>query len=191
MMDRARHWNQRHSQAPIEEREPASLLVENVVLLPLGGKALDLAMGTGRNAVYLATLGFNVTGIDISPVAVKMAKSKAHWAGVKIEAIVANLERYFLPQNTYDLILNFYYLQRSLAPQILTALKPGGLLCFETYTQEQARYGRPHTISYLLEPGELPRMFPGLEVLHYFEGVVEDGPRKKAIASLIARKPRP
>ncbi|HEY8491451.1 MAG TPA: methyltransferase domain-containing protein [Dehalococcoidia bacterium] len=188
-MDRARHWNQRYSQAPGEEREPASLLVENLVLLPLGGKALDLAMGTGRNAVYLATLGFHVTGIDISPVAVQMARSRAHWAGVKIEGIVANLERYRIPENTYDLIINFYYLQRSLAPQILRALRPGGVLCFETFTQEQRRYGRPHTISYLLEPGELAEMFPGLETLHYFEGVVEEGPRKKAIASLIARKP--
>jgi SAM-dependent methyltransferase len=189
MMDRARHWNQRYSQTPSEEREPASLLVENLVLLPLGGKALDLAMGTGRNAVYLASLGFRVTGIDISPVAVQMARSRAQWAGVKIEGIVANLEHYRLPEAEYDVVLNFYYLQRSLAPQIVRSLRPGGVLCFESYTQEQARYGRPHTISYLLRSGELAQMFPELETLHYFEGVVADGPRKKAIASLIARKP--
>ena len=189
MSDVAKEWDERYRQGLTMPDEPAALLVENLSLLPKGGKALDIAMGTGRNALYLASLGFRVTGIDLSAVAVEKCRQKAEALGLAIEAVVADLERYELPAEEYDLIVNFYYLQRDLAPQIVAALKAGGVLVFETYTIDQLRFGYgPKKADHLLRPGELREMFAGLETLLYHEGVIQGDRGPKAVARLIGRK---
>lgn len=189
MRDAANEWDERYRQGRTMPDEPAALLVENLSLLPKGGKALDIAMGTGRNALYLASLGFRVTGIDLSAVAVKKCRQKAERLGLPIEALVADLERSPLPTEEYDLIVNFYYLQRSLTPQIVAALKPGGVLVFESFTIDQLQFGwGPKSPDHLLHPGELREMFPDLETLLYHEGVVQGDRGPKAVASLIGRK---
>jgi SAM-dependent methyltransferase len=171
--------------------EPAALLVEYLPLLPKAGKALDIAMGAGRNALYLACLGFWVTAIDLSAVAVERCRQKAERLRLPIEALVADLEHYPLPIEEYDLIINFYYLQRSLAPQIVAALKPGGMLVFETYTVDQLQFGwGPKSPDHLLRPGELQEMFAELETLLYHEGIIQGDRGPKAVAQLIARKER-
>ena len=169
--------------------EPSALLVENRALLPAGGRALDIAMGSGRNALYLASLGFRVTGVDVSRVAVQLCRKKAERLGLAVETIVANLENYRVPVDTYDLIINFHYLQRSLAGPIVQALKRGGVLVFESFTIDQLQCGYgPKDPGFLLQPGELREMFAGLETLLYYEGVVEGDRGPKAVAQLIARK---
>ena len=189
MSDVAKEWDERYRQGLAMPEEPAALLVENRSLLPQGGKALDIGMGTGRNALYLASLGFQVRGIDVSAVAVAKCRQKAEELGLAIEAVVADLERYELPIEEYDLIVNFYYLQRSLSPQIVAALKPGGLLVFESFTIDQLQFGwGPKSADHLLHPGELRDMFPDLETLLYHEGVVQGDRGPKAVASLIGRK---
>ncbi|UCH85921.1 MAG: methyltransferase domain-containing protein [Dehalococcoidia bacterium] len=189
MRDAADEWDERYRQGRTMPDEPAGLLVENLPLLPKGGKALDIAMGTGRNALYLASLGFRVTGIDLSTVAVEKCRKKAERLGLSVEALVADLERSPLPSNDYDLIVNFYYLQRSLAPQIVASLKPGGVLVFESFTVDQLQFGwGPKSSEHLLHPGELREMFPDLETLLYHEGTVQGDRGPKAVASLIARK---
>jgi SAM-dependent methyltransferase len=189
MPDAAKEWDERYRQGRTMPDEPAAFLVENLSLLPKGGKALDIAMGTGRNALYLASLGFRVTGIDLSAVAVEKCRQKAERLGLPIEALVADLERSPLPLGEYDLILNFYYLQRSLAPQIVAALKPSGVLVFESFTIDQLQFGwGPKNADHLLRPGELREMFAGLETLLYHEGVVQGDRGPKAVARLIARK---
>src|SRR3972149_2081218 len=98
--------------------EPSSFLVENAGLLPKG-RVLDVAMGTGRNAVYLARMGYNVKGIDKSPEAVLYAREIAQKAGISIKAEIADLEAdYTIEKSAYDAIICFNYLQRSLIPQI-------------------------------------------------------------------------
>ncbi len=189
MSDVAKEWDERYRQGLTMPEEPAALLVENRSLLPKGGKALDIGMGTGRNALYLASLGFRVTGIDLSAVAVEKCRQKAEALGLAIEAVVADLERYELPAEEYDLIVNFYYLQRDLAPQIVAALKAGGVLVFETYTIDQLRFGYgPKKADHLLRPGELREMFAGLETLLYHESVIQGDRGPKAVARLIGRK---
>jgi len=189
MQDAAKEWDERYRLGLTMPDEPAALLVENLSLLPKGGKALDIAMGTGRNALYLASLGFRVTGIDLSAVAVEKCREKAERLDLPIEALVADLEHHPLPSEEYDLIVNFYYLQRSLAPQILAALKPGGVLVFETFTIDQLQFGwGPKIPDYLLRPGELGEMFAGLEMLLYHEGVIQGDRGPKAVARLIGRK---
>jgi SAM-dependent methyltransferase len=189
MQDAAKEWDERYRQGRTMPDEPAALLVENLSLLPKGGKALDIAMGTGRNALYLASLGFRVTGIDLSPVAVEKCREKAERLGLPIEALVADLERSPLPSNEYDLIVNFYYLQRSLTAQIVAALRTGGVLVFESFTIDQLQFGwGPKSPDHLLRPGELREMFAEMEPLLYHEGVVQGDRGPKAVASLMGRK---
>jgi tellurite methyltransferase len=189
MQDAAKEWDERYRQGRTMPDEPAALLVENLPLLPKGGKALDIAMGTGRNALYLASLGFQVTGVDLSAVAVEKCRQKAERLGLSIEALVADLEHYPLPTGECDLIVNFYYLQRSLAPQIVAALRSSGVLVFETFTIDQLQFGwGPKSPENLLRPGELREMFAGVETLLYHEGVIQGDRGPKAVARLIARK---
>ena len=189
MEDVARFWDERHRRGE-EPEAPADLLLEQAALLPRGGRALDLAMGAGRNALYLASLGFLVTGIDISPVAVDQCRQRAQALGLPVTAIVADLEHYLLPREEYDLVLNFYYLQRSLAGALVAALRPGGVLVFESYTLDQRQFGYgPKDPEHMLGPGELRQLFPSLEALFYREGVVQGDKGPKAVASLIGLKP--
>jgi len=189
MQDAAKEWDERYRQGRTMPDEPAALLVENLSLLPKGGKALDIAMGTGRNALYLASLGFRVTGVDVSAVAVEKCREKAERLGLPIEALVADLERSPLPSNEYELIVNFYYLQRSLTAQIVAALRTGGVLVFESFTIDQLQFGwGPKSPDHLLRPGELREMFAEMEPLLYHEGVVQGDRGPKAVASLMGRK---
>jgi len=190
MSDVAKEWDERYRQGLAMAEEPAALLVENRSLLPQGGKALDIGMGTGRNTLYLASLGFQVKGVDVSAVAVEKCRRKAQGLGLAIEAVVADLEHHELLVEEYDLIVNFYYLQRDLASRIVAALKPGGVLVFETYTVDQLQFGYgPKKADYLLRPGELREMFAGLETLLYQEGLIQGDRGPKAVARLIGRKP--
>ncbi len=170
--------------------EPSQFLVDNAGLLPPGGRALDVAMGTGRNAVYLASLGFEVTGMEISDEACEMALEAAGAAGVRIEAVCVDLESWEAPAEAFDVVVNFNYLQRGLCPRLAAALKPGGVLVFETFTREQRQFGwGPSRDEFLLLPGELRGLFPRLETLVYREGVEEGQRGKKAAAGLVARRP--
>ncbi len=190
--DSERFWDERYRrEEAVPERGPAAFLVEYRRLLPPQGSALDVAMGTGRNALYLASLGYEVTGIDVSGVAVARCREEAVRLGLRVEAVQADLESYELPQEAYDVVIDFYYLQRDLAPQLEAALRPGGVLVFESFTTEQRRFGwGPQREEHLLRPGELRSLFPGLEVLAYDEGLVESERGTKAVAGLVARKPR-
>jgi len=183
--DIAQKWDQRYQDQDPEVLSPAPILRTHRELLPRGGRALDLAMGLGQNAVYLATLGFEVTGIDISPVAVQKALELAARCGVALDAVVADLEHFQLPIAAYDLVVNIAYLQRSLAPQIIAALKPGGVLVFETFTQDYLRYKPDSNPAFLLQPGELKELFRPLTPLYYWEGTVDE---RRAVAALIAQK---
>ena len=189
-------WDERYrNEDAVPERGPAAFLVEHHHLLPERGRGLDVAMGTGRNALYLASLGYEVTGIDVSGVAVERCREEAERRGLRIEAVQADLGSYRLPSEAYDVIIDFYYLQRELAPALVAALRPGGVLVFESFTMEQRRFGwGPQQEEFLLRPGELRTLFPGLEELVYREGLVESqsGRGQKAVVGLVARKrPRP
>ena len=165
--------------------KPSQFLVDNVELLP-GGRVLDVAMGKGRNAVYLAGMGFEVEGVDISEEAVKSASEWARESGVDITARVADLEGdFFIEEGAYDVIICFNYLHRPLIPQIKKGLRRGGIIVYETFTVEQARYGKPSNPDYLLKHNELLEMFRDFRCLFYREGIIEN---RKAVASLIAEK---
>lgn len=171
---------------------PSSFLVKNFDLLP-NGLALDLAMGEGRNAIYLATRGFDVDGVDVNSFAVKRARETARRLGAPIRAVVGNVEdgTYIIPIEAYDLIMVFNFLHRALFREIRDGIKPGGIVIYETFTEDQPLYSWPTNPDYLLHKGELKEVFSDWEILRYHEGVVPErpgGPPRTA-AGIIARKP--
>lgn len=167
-------------------REPAEILQKYVDLLPRNGKVLDLAMGEGRNAIYLAKKGFSVTGVDFSEAALRKAKQFLQEARVTAEFENADLNVYQIKPAHYDVILNIDYLQRSLIPQIKKGLKVGGVVVFENQTIDQLQILGSEGIrrDYLLQRGELKELFKDFKVIYYNE--FNDG--KNAKASLVAVK---
>ncbi|MBW2616411.1 MAG: methyltransferase domain-containing protein, partial [Deltaproteobacteria bacterium] len=158
---------------------PAQFLVENIGLLPKG-RVFDVAMGHGRNAIYLAKQGFEVEGIDISSEAVGNALEIARTSGVKLSAHVADLEDNFqIDKGAYDVIVCFNYLHRPLIPQIKNGLRIGGMVVYETFIIDQARFGKPKNPDHLFKHNELLDMFRDFRCLRYREGIVEN---RKAIA---------
>ena len=165
--------------------EPSQFLVENLEILPRG-RALDVAMGSGRNAIYLAKSGFEVEGVDVSPESVSAALSASGKAGVTIKAQVVDLESgYQIANDSYEVVICFNYLQRSLIPQIKDGLRRGGMVVYETFIVDQAQFGKPTNPDYLLKHNELLEMFRDFRCLRYREGIINNN---KAIASIIAQK---
>jgi len=166
---------------------PSRFLVDNVNLLP-GGRALDLAMGYGRNAVFLARHGFEVEGVDISLEAVAGALRAAQEAGVSLNGWVADLETesFSISPEAYDVIICFNYLHRPLIPLIKQGLRTRGMVVYETFIVDQALFGRPRDPNHLLKHNELLRLFDDFRCLRYHEGVMG---HDKAIAGIVAEKP--
>ncbi len=153
------------------------------------GPVLDLACGTGENGLYLAGLNLPVVLADRSAEALATARRTAAERGLRPEIWEVDFEAGDnpLPVEHYRGIVVFHYLHRPLVPHIREAIRPGGILVYETFTLEQAKYGRPHNPDFLLMPGELAGWFADWEVLHSFEGLLES-PRR-AVAQLVCRKP--
>ena len=165
--------------------KPIPFLVDNVHLLPKG-KVLDIAMGEGRNGVYLATQGFEVLGLDISAKGLEKAHKLAAKHNTTIETKVVDLETFKLQPNSYDVILCSYYMQRDLFKQFQSALKPGGMIVVETYNVDYLKYAR-FSKKWALATNELLDIFKGLRVIRYQD--FDDG--KEAYSSIIAQKPSP
>jgi len=170
--------------------EPSPLLTENAHFLPPTGRALDVAMGAGRHALFLAARGLRVVGFDISRVALEMCLREARARGLHVDPLWADAATFPFRPRSFDVVLVFYFLDRGLCPRLAEALRPGGLLFFETFTIVQLSLGwGPRDPRHLLHPGELPRLFPYLQPLLYREGLDTRSPHPKAVASLIARRP--
>ncbi len=180
-------WNERYRDGvePAFER-PREFLIEQAHHLPAQGLALDVAMGLGGNASFLIERGLRVIGLDVADVGVRRAK--ARWPSLM--AAVIDLTRYQFPNAAFDVILNFYYLQRDLFPQYRRMLRSGGVLIFETLMRDTLLYRPDFNPDYLLAPDELRRPFADWNILVYREEWLSaecESPR--AVASLIARKP--
>jgi 2-polyprenyl-3-methyl-5-hydroxy-6-metoxy-1,4-benzoquinol methylase len=187
-----KRWDERH-EAHRGEVGPASFLCEifradswNIQT----GRALDIATGKGRNALFLAEQGFMVDAIDISEVALQEAQTAAQNRGLSINFEQADLESIELPELSYDLILNFNFLQRSLIPKMKRALKLGGHIIFETYLVDQRVLGHPKNPSYLLGHNELLNLFRDFRVLQYREGRFVEERKRAYRAGLFAQKAR-
>ncbi len=178
-------WNEAYQSADIANAEPAQVLLENVHLLPESGDALDLACGRAGNAIFLSKKGFNVDAVDISPVVLKSVEQFANQHGLAVSCQCKDVEKEGLSQKKYDVIVVSYFLNCDLFPQILSALKPNGILFYETWSQQKTDDSGPSNPDFRLKAGELLQLSQPLRVLYYREegkqGDISKGARNTAM----------
>jgi len=190
MKEDQKRWDLKYREREFDPSQGASTILKKFLRFFPRGKALDLASGEGRNALFLAEHGFDVEAVDISKTALSRAEKSGLSRGVRIKTVAADLDALVIPKDEYDLILDFYFLDRRLISKIKRGLKKDGMVVFETYTTDQRdrAAGGPSKTKYLLKPNELLRLFRGFHILFYREGVFREGGKRRAIASLIAKK---
>jgi SAM-dependent methyltransferase len=183
-------WNRIYSKDRLPG-PPAAVLTDNDNILPIKGIALDLACGLGTNSLFLAARGLEVHAWDISKVAVSHLAERAGSLGLNIQTRVINITAAVLPVESYDLVITSHYLDRSLPPAILDATRPGGLICYQTFTAEKQINIGPGNPVFLLQPNELQSFVPDCEILA-FKDESHNANRDDPLAGrsfIIARKP--
>jgi len=180
-------WNARYLDfGNMKMQAPRALLQTWLPKLPTCGLALDIAAGAGRHSLALAAHGLSVHAVDVSIEGLKLLNEKK-LPDMNIQPIVLNLEHRWLPQASYDVIINFLYLERVIWPELRRKLAPGGWLIMETFTVDQLQFPHKKHIqrSFLLEHDELKDKFSDWNILFYEEGLHKEN----YSARLVARKP--
>ena len=175
------------------EAEPSALFAaERARLAAAAGPVLDLACGRGRHALAIARTGRFVIALDRDRARLAELARAARASALRVQPLLADVEAHDtlpLASASCGAVLVFRYLHRPLAAEIVRVLRPGGLLLYETFTRKQREIAEhPRNPAFLLEPGELPRLFAGLETVRAEEALVE-APAPEAVARLVARKP--
>ena len=169
-------------------KAPSSFLAENVDLLRKG-ETVEIAMGEGRNSVYLASKGFQVKGIDFVETAVERARKLAAETGVSFDAKAQDLDFFLIPLMKYDtIIVCDFHPPLTLMKGLARGLKPGGTLLLEGYTMEQCRLDRgfkPDPIE-CFRPNEALEHVRELHLIYYNERLISP---TEARVQLVARKP--
>ncbi len=179
-------WNAKFRDGSHTSTEPSSFLVAQAAQLPQAGRALDIAGGVGRNALWLAARGLHVTIADNSDVGLSMARERAAAAQLPLHTQLIDLELEPLPPGPWDLVVKVLYMQRSLFAAIPDVLRPGGLLvCVQPTVENLERHPKPPR-SHLLQAGELRGLVQGLDILQLDEDWSVDGYHD---ACVLARKP--
>ena len=197
-------WDERYRSGEHTTKEPSPLLIKAIKDLK-PGRALDIACGVGRHAICLAQHGWHVTAVDSSRVGIEILEQRARNAHIpvptrpdsqascrlEIDARVADLERreFCIEAAAYDLICEFYYLQRDLFPAIRAGVKPGGAVVAAIHLNDGNPDAKPHNPAFLLERDELKTLFSDWEITYYHEGASDEGGHHHDTAYLVARKP--
>ncbi len=184
-------WDERYRRGEHIPVEPLPLLVRVADMLA-PGKALDLACGTGRHAIFLAERGWQVKAVDASRVGIELMLARARERGVSVDACIADLEsgEFIIEPEAYDLICLCYYLQRSLFPQIRAGTRIGGVVVAAIHLIDDSPEAKPMNPEFLLRPGELRAEFQGWEILHDYEGRTTESGHRRASAEILARRIR-
>ena len=188
-MDIKDKWNERYKSAT-HEPQAARVLSEFLHLLPSSGHALDLACGRGANAVLLARQGLQVDAWDIADIPIADLQKLALEKQLNIHAEVRDVETQPPEPNIFDVIVVSYFLDRKIIPALIMALKPEGLVYYQTFKQQHVSERGPKSTGYRLAEQELLQLFSGLQVLLYHEegrvGNIQKGFRDEAM--FIGRK---
>lgn len=189
MTSEVQKWNDRYTRGEFTDAGPSPLLACAVAEVK-PGRALDLACGNGRHAVFLAQRGWNVTAVDGAPAAVELVRSRAAEQNLQIDIRLVDLEsgEFQISLQRWDLICDFYYLQWSLFPQIRSGLAPGGMFVAAIHLHDDSPDVKPMNPAFLLNAGELRNQFSGWEILHYSEGAPQDSAHRRRTAEIIARR---
>jgi tellurite methyltransferase len=176
-------WNEKYRRQDYPA-EPAAI-VKQFFRLARGKTALDIAAGSGRHAIFLAEQGFAVDAVDISEEGLALFAGRS----AAIRPICADLDTFDISVQRYDLIVNVLYLNRRLFPQIREALRPGGILIFETLVEPPEQEGEGnHCRDYFLRENELLHSFLALRILHYHEELPAGQEASRLLASLVAAR---
>ncbi len=182
-------WEARYAAGEYSHDGPPSGLLRRWLPSLPRGRALDVAAGLGRNAIFLARAGYTVDAIDISPTGLREAKRRARGRGLHIRWIEADLDIYTLPRGRYDLVINMFFLKRGLLGALKSAVRPGGVMILETHLESPRRDGGPPVLRHRLRRGELRRRFRGWDVLDLEEGLFREGGRAWLLGRIVARRP--
>ncbi|MDQ7820921.1 MAG: methyltransferase domain-containing protein [Armatimonadota bacterium] len=183
-------WEQRYQAGErVHDGRPSAILMRWAHLVR-PGRALDAATGLGRNALFLASQGFEVDAVDISPTALAQAADRARRRGLRIRWIEADLDCYPLPRARYDLVVVSFFLKRRLVPALKAAVRPGGLLVMENHLVGPEPDEGPGP-AHRLRPGDLWRWFRGWEILELAEGLFTESGRRMWVGRIAARRPSP
>ncbi len=184
MIEDREKWNQRY-RGEEYPRHPSKIVQEYASIAPRG-RALDLACGNGRNALFLARQGFTVDAVDISDVGLSRFLDRVP----NILPICMDLDHFDIPEEKYALILNIRYLSRRLFPYIRDGLMRGGILIFETYMEGEPDEDdpTPSCRDYLLRENELLHAFLRHKILYYREQKGESRKGRSHIASLVSQR---
>jgi tellurite methyltransferase len=186
-------WNNRHSSQELG-LAACEVLQKHIHLLAKHGTALDLACGLGRNAIQLAQHGLQCDAVDISDVAIDRLQKYAKENNLNINAERADIERDGIGNKKYDVIVVSYFLYRPLLPAIIRALKPGGLLFYQTFVRSvTSENSVPRAslakASFYLEKNELCSQLKQLEIRYYHETILDRNTNTASIAMLVASMP--
>ena len=183
-------WDRRYREGAYHGRtHPSAFLEECAAALPAPGRALDLACGTGRNSVYLATLGFAVDAVDISAEA--LAIGRARTPALPIRWLERDLDSGFVPEASYAVIVNIRFVNLPLLESLVPWLRPNGVMIVEQHlaTPRDDVIG-PRNPAFRVAPGEVARLVSTLTIERVQEDVFEDPDgRKAALSRLLARQP--
>lgn len=181
--DERTHWNERYREDD-PPTEPSALLEGVVDDLP-DGRALDVATGGGRNAVFLAERGYEVAGIDIAEEGLEIARERAAERGIseRVEFRQGDIESYEFPEERYDVIVVSYYYSLNVIPELKRALAPGGVLCYE----HRLRPPDDDSHRFRFRPNDLLRACLDLRIIRYEEPI--EISEKNTEVRLVARKP--
>ncbi len=156
---------------------PSPFLERIAPMLTPKGSVLDLAAGSGRESVWMASCGYEVHAWDRAAEALERAEALARREQVQLHTRIVDLERRTLPSpGKHDVVMVFRFLHRLILPWIADAVAPGGMLVYETYAKGQERFGRPKHPRFLFQSGEIARSFPDLRVLVHEEPSPDEGP---------------
>jgi len=161
-------WDAKYrSSEAIVSIEPEQELLEYGSILPQSGQALDLACGLGKNALFIAQRGFDVTAIDGSDQGLDKLRNsaRAHGLAHQIKTRQADLDQYSFAEAYFDLILVVRYLNRDLFSGIVSALKPGGVLIYKTFNRNILKQRPGFNPAYTTETIELAEAFSSLEII--------------------------
>jgi tellurite methyltransferase len=184
--DRAK-WDARWAERGRTPAEPSPFVISLDAILPRAGRALDVAGGAGRHALWLAQRGLDVTLVDVSEVALAFARRHAEERGVRITTVSADLLSGGLPAGPWDVIVCFHYLERALFDEFPSQLAAGGLLVFVQPTRSNLERHAQPSARFLLEDGELPSLVRGVEILRYEEGWLEEGRHEARLVAVRRR----
>lgn len=165
----ANQWDERYRDGDPAAAAPAYVLEQFAHLLPARGDALDLAAGLGGNALLLARSGLSTRAWDSSKTAMEKLRRYATQQELPLIAEVRDVIASPPAPSSFDVIVVAHFLDRSLVPALIAALKPGGMLYYQTFTLEKCHEGGPSNPDYLLGPNELLRLCSSLHVLAYRE----------------------